>query len=332
MKKASLVVHPVYGKNQIFDPKSPLNRDNCLLFFHELHKEFLKQGYDLQTSDVCSPEEADLCVYNEMPKSFSGVVKEKSAVLLFESELIRPDNWSAKNHEKFKYVFTWNDDYVDNKKYFKFNFVDANEPKFKKFSEKTKLCTLIAGNKAKSHPYELYSKRVEAIRWFEKNHPNDFEFFGMGWDRYTFTAPVVGKVLNRITPLGKMFAQKWPSYRGPVKNKSELLQNYKFSICYENAEKIPGYITEKIFDSMAAGCIPVYWGAPNIANYIPESCFIDKAKFKTYEDLYKHLSDMNEYEYNQMQNAMLDFLKCKEHQIFEAQYNARIIAERLSQS
>jgi hypothetical protein len=31
---------------------------------------------------------------------------------------------------------------------------------------------------------ELYSKRVEAIKWFEKNHPEDFDFYGIGWDRY----------------------------------------------------------------------------------------------------------------------------------------------------
>jgi hypothetical protein len=25
---------------------------------------------------------------------------------------------------------------------------------------------------------------VEAIKWFEKNHPEDFDFYGIGWDRY----------------------------------------------------------------------------------------------------------------------------------------------------
>jgi hypothetical protein len=35
-----------------------------------------------------------------------------------------------------------------------------------------------------NHPLELYSKRVEAIKWFEKNHPEDFDFYGIGWDRY----------------------------------------------------------------------------------------------------------------------------------------------------
>lgn len=329
MKKASLVVHKVYGNNEIFNPKSPLNRDNCLSFFRELRSEFSIRGYDLQTNDLCSPDTADIVVYNEMPSNLQSVKKEKSIVLLFESELIRPDNWDLNNHKYFKYIFTWNDEFVDNKKYFKFNFVDANEVKFKKFSEKNKLCTLVAGNKTSSHPLELYSKRVEAIRWFEKYHPESFEFFGMGWDKYTFKIPVLSKVLNRIGPLTRLFASKWPSYRGSAKNKSELLQGYKFSICYENAEKIPGYITEKIFDSMAAGCVPIYWGAPNILNFIPAGCFINKKDFKNYEELYCYLVNMTEAEYTNRQNAIADYFRSEQHCLFESIYNAKVIAERI---
>ena len=46
--------------------------------------------------------------------------------------------------------------------------------------------------------------------------------------------------------------------------KHEFLQKYKFNICFENASD-PGYITEKYFHAKAAGCIPVYWGDPNLA-------------------------------------------------------------------
>lgn len=46
--------------------------------------------------------------------------------------------------------------------------------------------------------------------------------------------------------------------------KHEFLQKYKFNICFENSSD-PGYITEKYFHAKAAGCIPVYWGDPNLA-------------------------------------------------------------------
>ncbi|MDE6886408.1 MAG: hypothetical protein K2P17_05175 [Helicobacteraceae bacterium] len=42
-------------------------------------------------------------------------------------------------------------------------------------------------------------------------------------------------------------------------SKHKWLQHYKFNICFENAS-YNGYLTEKLFDAFAAGCIPIYWG------------------------------------------------------------------------
>lgn len=54
-------------------------------------------------------------------------------------------------------------------------------------------------------------------------------------------------------------------------NKIEYLKNYQFNLCPENSNH-PGYCTEKIFESIQAGCIPIYWGSdnnpePNILNH-----------------------------------------------------------------
>lgn len=48
----------------------------------------------------------------------------------------------------------------------------------------------------------------------------------------------------------------------------ENLANYRFNLCPENSLG-EGYITEKIFDSIRSGCIPIYWRAylePGILN------------------------------------------------------------------
>lgn len=42
-------------------------------------------------------------------------------------------------------------------------------------------------------------------------------------------------------------------------SKNRWLKNYKFNICFENGSS-PGYITEKLFQAYAGGCIPIYWG------------------------------------------------------------------------
>jgi hypothetical protein len=334
MKKACLVVSPPYHQGAIFSRSATeLNRDNCLYFYHQLQDIFLAHGISLNTHDINFPESCDFVIYNEMPSSLPKTKDiAKSFLLLFESELIRPDNWNILNHKYFSKIFTWHDDFLDNKLYSKINFTHDGIVKFLPFRERTKLCTLISGNKKVSHPLELYSHRIKAIRWFEENHPDNFEFYGAGWDLFNFRGPKIVRALNRLSFLRiirKRLADKFPSYRGKVNNKLSTLKYYKFSICYENAQGIPGYITEKIFDSLAAGCIPVYWGAPNIADYIPEQCYIDKRKFDSYEDLYRYLITMSESEYNERLESITLYLNSAAHEKFTPSYNAKSVADSI---
>ena len=45
-------------------------------------------------------------------------------------------------------------------------------------------------------------------------------------------------------------------------NKIEYLQQFWFNICPENSNSY-GYVTEKIFEAIESGCIPIYWGSYN---------------------------------------------------------------------
>ena len=42
-------------------------------------------------------------------------------------------------------------------------------------------------------------------------------------------------------------------------DKRKWLENYKFNLCPENST-YPGYVTEKIIQAYASGCVPIYWG------------------------------------------------------------------------
>lgn len=50
-------------------------------------------------------------------------------------------------------------------------------------------------------------------------------------------------------------------------------RKYRFVICMENSSH-KGYVTEKIVNAMLAGCIPIYWGAPDIASHFNPASFI----------------------------------------------------------
>lgn len=333
--------HTFYNKNRMLrDPSSPIG-DNLLYPIFYLAKHLEKLGHRTATIDTDNIEKFDAVLFLDFPTSknkyFNQLIKLGSCnmyLLATESPIIKPDNLDPQNHKYFKKIFTWDDDIIDNKKYFKINY-SHKIPESLDFGtdKRKKLCALIASNKFTPHPKELYSERVKAIRWFEKNHPEDFDLYGMGWDRYYFYGKFLGfnlLRLNRLKLLAKILGPDYPSWKGEVKSKKETYKNYKFAVCYENCKDFSGYITEKIFDCFFAGCVPVYLGAPNITQHIPADCFIDKRNFKTYEELYKYLKEMPNSEYQRCLDAIKNFLTNDKAYPFTAECFANVIAKEIT--
>ena len=287
MKKLAMWVDLPYQEDRIFDEASPGNRDDCLAPFRAIKATLEADGWECHTHDVfrSSGASPDVVLFFDIPRLPVNILlgawkgKSRAWVILQECEVIKPGNWREENHKQFEKIFTWDKRLVDLKKYVRLDFANNFRvpPASPGFAARN-FCVMIAGNKSRSHPLELYSERVRAIRWFETNHPGDFDLYGTGWDRRCFSGPL--RLFNRIGPLTKLLAPRYPSYRGTIASKQPVLERYKFSICYENAREIPGYITEKIFDCFFAGVIPVYWGAPDISESVPEKCFVDRRDFQ----------------------------------------------------
>jgi len=284
------------------------NQDNWSAPYRALCKVYEKKGYKFFSAIPKNLDDnfrKNVCaIYmHDMPDigycRRLGSLLEKVVVIMTEPPHIIADNYDPQRQKFFKRVLTWDDRLVDNKKFFKYHFVQSQLTMIDDvvpFEEK-KLCTFIGSNKNSHHRDELYSKRREAIQFFERVASHDFDFYGHGWNSHQYS-----------------------SYRGKVKSKTETLKRYKFSICYENIANQPGYITEKIFGSMIAGCVPIYWGADNITDYVPENCFIDKREFPNYKDLYLYISQMSEEEYNQYLQNIRDFLASPTTQKFSTDH------------
>ena len=333
MIKASFIIGKLLG-NKVFDlSDTSVNRDNYAFFYHMLRQLFLERGVDLSTPDLNPPNEAGFVIFNDMPKANQKVVHgPRKYLLALESVVIQKNNFDIKFHAKFRKVFTWHDSFVDGDKYVKVNYAHLFPENIRKGIEhKDKLCTLISGNKQVSHPLELYSKRVDAIRWFEEHYPQDFDLYGVGWEDVSFKNKYVNYILTRLKlkkALG-YFVRGFPSYKGKVESKKPILERYRFAICYENARDIPGYITEKIFDCFFAGCVPIYWGANNIEEHIPKECFIDKREYPTYEGLYDRMINMSDEEYLSYLDNIEHFLKSSKADPFRAETFAKTIVDTI---
>ncbi|KFD40732.1 hypothetical protein HX99_05635 [Peptococcaceae bacterium SCADC1_2_3] len=328
-----------YYKNKIFDLNDPTNRDNFYFPYYLLRQKFLKFDISLNTYDYFNfdenCDEPYILIFFDIPKNINILLKYHKNIdkflVIFESKVMSSVNWNRNLHKNFKKIFTWNDDFVvDGKKYIKYYWPNKIPEKLDfDLGKKNNLCTMIAGHKFKDHPIELYTERVKAIRWFEQNHPEYFDLYGIGWDKYRFKGALSILNTNRFEVLTKLLKPKYPSYRGTVKLKRDVLQKYKFAICYENARDIPGYITEKIFDCFFAGCVPVYWGAPNVTAHIPADTFIDRRKFRNYEELYSYLKNMPDKKYINYLDAIKSFIKSDKIYPFSAECFAETLINEI---
>lgn len=53
----------------------------------------------------------------------------------------------------------------------------------------------------------------------------------------------------------------------PFEHKADGLAPYRFSLVIENVREV-NYFTEKLIDAVLCKCVPIYWGCPNIAEFI----------------------------------------------------------------
>lgn len=67
--------------------------------------------------------------------------------------------------------------------------------------------------------------------------------------------------------------------------KLDVIRQYKFTIAFENAIS-KDYVTEKFFEPLQAGSVPIYLGAPNVDMFSPgERAFIDVRKYGSPKEL-----------------------------------------------
>ena len=98
--------------------------------------------------------------------------------------------------------------------------------------------------------------------------------------------PMRKQLLDAISKVGKVDSGgKYLNNLGYcVDNKLDWLINYKFSIACENSSK-PGYTTEKLYNVLQAGAIPIYWGNPDVAKDFNSERFISVYDYDSLDEL-----------------------------------------------
>ena len=314
------LLSPELNNNVIFQPGDINNLNEPFIVLKE---KLASLGYDIKTTDNHSLDNCAWVLFIDFPpqskdkknktrnlyqECLTNDLENKMALFLWEGKPIKPQNYSSAVYGKFKYIFTWRDDLVDNKKFFKFHLPIPKRKIITKeipFDQK-KLLVNISANKFSSVKGEMFSARRQSVRFFQKNYPQNFDLYGPKWNK-------PNNAWQKIFP---WLIEKFPNHRGISYDKITTLSGYKFSLCYENLASEPGFITEKIFDCLVAKTVPIYLGATNIENYIDPASFIDRRQFKTDQELADFITSINEKSYNKYLEAMDKCLAGEKYKLF----------------
>lgn len=178
--------------------------------------------------------------------------------------------------------------------------------------------TIINGNKLpRLKDAELYTERMRAIAFFERHR--EIDLYGVGWDGPPYRlgqsrlpatamrAARAGQTAWQRVHTPSLLASARRAYRGSVDDKAAVLGGYRFAICFENMA-LDGWITEKLFDCLYSGTVPVYLGATDIERWVPRECFIDMRDFVGYEELRGFLHGLGAAELAAYREAARDFI------------------------
>ena len=291
-EKLQKVLIVIWNKNAF--NRSILSKNDLESYRYYNLKYLGEKVYNIQveTQKKYKPEESDI-IFSVVPlkKHNYKEFKDKSTIFLLESPI---SNGGIENTGNFKKVFTYDSTVIDNKRYFHLMIPYFFMKPFNEIplSDKKVFSMQVAGN----HEYKSYNLRRHLVRWFMENQPKDLLFYGNSWN-------------NLKNDLSQKAQESFDEqYGGYVPDKIKAIRNSRFVFAFENAQH-NGYISEKIFDVMLADSVPVYWGAPDIDNYVPKDCFINYEDFGSFDKLYQFIKNMSDEEYENYRKNIRKFMK-----------------------
>lgn len=310
-----------YYEDKLFDNDNLiLNRDDTLAPFIRLRAALEQKHITVHTADHLSDQANreqvfdyySLGVLKNYEQLIENVVGNLKAFVIFEPPVVDPRLYSAlpKLTKMFERVYIHNtigDGYsligVDQSKLRKLYWPQPHKDVLIEFWQKQdrlRRMVIINGNhKPVSYDGELYSKRIEALVALSKF--DSIDLYGRGWERWWSRS-------SMWSPYWKNRKTLMSVYKGACKSKYEILSQYSFALCFENMV-MQGYVTEKIFDCFYAGTIPLYLGARDIADLIPDNSYIDCRKFSSWSEIHDYIMEMSDEKIQSMRLEGRTFIK-----------------------
>lgn len=202
----------------------------------------------------------------------------KRILVLWEPYAIEKIRYSKEVLDKFGTAFAPSIDWSEKIQGLHFNWPQSkieleNYPHL--WRDRLNSAVMVQGNKYSARKDEMYSLRRRLMH-FAANE--ELHLYGTDWNRgiyFDFSHWINSLRLSSLSDVKWKsiygIGRKYNSYLGAVDDKKVTLQRYRISIVIENSAD---FVSEKLFDSVSAGCVTVYVG-PSLEKYrIPEKAVI----------------------------------------------------------
>lgn len=320
-----------YKGRTIQDHSGKIIKHDNKNFYYELKKNLKQKGIILNTHDYYLRRNFKPNIEIHVTHA-TKTTNEESYLLFPDTYLINKNNNKEFMLKNYKKIFTWNNEYLENKKFIKVNTPkEINYNKFLFKNKKRKQFVILASNKIykKKNKRDLYYERIKIVKWFSKNANNLLDIYGMDWDLPMVKSGIIGRLIRKFSKLNILKYNSPDSYKGIVKDKKKCLKNYKYCFCFENSD-INGYIGDLIWDCFMSGTIPIYLGSPYYENYIPKNTTINFRKFNNMKKLIKYLDNLDKKQYFKIISNMKKFLQTDKKKKYGLKYNLNKIVSEIN--
>ena len=338
--------------NRLFDRESnPYAGDDILAPYAAIYKRLTSKGIAVHTADLL-PDAPDgkrnVVISFGVPDRLAGLSVRKyaalrrrpdivlSAFFAMECPIVEPTLFESLPalQKQFKRIMSWS----DSDALLQFTHSHVNVEHFcwpqsyaavheKLWSQRDRkfLLMMNANKLPRLYVDELYTARLRAVEYFQRY--GEIDLYGRNWDQAplrvgkTWTPYSIRRIGERIATIKQrnfpnpLYVAARKAWRGSALSKSTTMAQYRFALCFENSI-LKGWMTEKLFDCFFAGTVPVYWGAPEVLEWVPAECFIDMRQFKDFTELRAFLHALSPADEQRYRDAARDYLVSDRFQPF----------------
>lgn len=185
------------------------------------------------------------------------------------------------------------------------------------WEKRSKKIVFIGSNKFIPNDY-LYALRRNVLEREMKN--GTIEVYGQFWTKsilrraFYFSAIAryslrVGNSINLFRNLHWVF-KNYPTAKGTIYDKLNLLKQSQYNLIIENS---PGFVTEKLFDAILCGAVPIYLGANFKSGSLLEKCIIRVTESELLTSNLELIIKQSDYSVNLILESMVSFMSSKEY-------------------